>query len=77
MQVAKWGNSLAIRLPGALVTALDLHEHDHIEIIVDDARKFVVRKNPGADALLKRLHAFRGKLPPDFKFSRDEANVCD
>jgi len=75
MQVAKWGNSLAVRLPAALVEALELREGDDIEIVADDARTFAVRKKPGADALLDRLRAFRGKLPPDFKFSRDEANA--
>jgi antitoxin MazE len=77
MQVAKWGNSLAIRLPAVLVEALELREGDDIEIIADNARTFGVRKKPGAAALLKRLRAFRGKLPPDFKFSRDEANARD
>ncbi|MQT88059.1 AbrB/MazE/SpoVT family DNA-binding domain-containing protein [Pseudomonas nabeulensis] len=74
MQVAKWGNSLAVRLPATLVEALELREGDDIEIIVDDARTFAVRKKPGADTLLERLRAFRGKLPADFKFSCDEAN---
>ncbi|EPB9494642.1 TPA: AbrB/MazE/SpoVT family DNA-binding domain-containing protein [Pseudomonas aeruginosa] len=75
MQVAKWGNSLAVRLPATLVEALELREGDDIEIIVDDPRTFAVRKKPGADALLERLRAFRGKLPADFCFSRDEANA--
>ncbi|ASD11689.1 AbrB/MazE/SpoVT family DNA-binding domain-containing protein [Pseudomonas aeruginosa] len=75
MQVAKWGNSLAVRLPAALVDALELREGDDIEIVVDDPRTFAVRKKPGADALLERLRAFRGKLPADFHFSRDEANA--
>ncbi|EKY3920613.1 AbrB/MazE/SpoVT family DNA-binding domain-containing protein [Enterobacter hormaechei] len=75
MQVAKWGNSLAVRLPATLVEALELREGDDIEIIVDDLRTFAVRKKPGADALLERLRAFRGKLPEDFSFSRDEANA--
>ncbi|VFR23941.1 Programmed cell death antitoxin MazE like [plant metagenome] len=75
MQVAKWGNSLAVRLPAALVEALELREGDDIEIVVDDPRTFAVRKKPGADALLERLRAFRGKLPADFRFSRDEANA--
>ncbi|WP_397474738.1 AbrB/MazE/SpoVT family DNA-binding domain-containing protein [Pusillimonas sp.] len=75
MQVAKWGNSLAVRLPAAVVEALELREGDDIEIIVDDARRFAIRKKPGADALLKRLRTFRGKLPADFRFSRDEANA--
>ena len=28
-----------------------------------------------AEELLKRLRAFRGRLPADFKFDRDEANA--
>jgi len=77
MQVAKWGNSLAIRLPATLVEALELHEGDDIEIVVDTARTFAVRKKPGADAILDRLRQFRGRLPADFKFSREEANGRD
>ena len=74
MQVAKWGNSLAVRLPSSLVEALKLREGDDIEIIIDAPRTFAVRKKPGTDALLEQLRRFRGKLPADFKFSRDEAN---
>ncbi|EHD21644.1 MULTISPECIES: AbrB/MazE/SpoVT family DNA-binding domain-containing protein [Brenneria] len=74
MQVSKWGNSLAIRLPASLVEALELQEGDDIEIVIDDPRTFAVRKKPGADELLERLRGYRGKLPADFKFSRDEAN---
>lgn len=74
MQVAKWGNSLAVRLPTSLVEALELREGDDIEIVVDAPRLFSVRKKPGAEAMLERLRTFRGKLPADFKFSRDEAN---
>ena len=75
MQVAKWGNSLAIRLPAAVVEALKLKEGDEIEIHVADARKFAVARKPGRAELLKRLRAFRGRLPPDFKFDREEANA--
>ena len=34
MQIAKWGNSLAVRLPAAVVEALELKEGDEIEIFV-------------------------------------------
>lgn len=54
--------------------ALELREGDDIEIVVDDPRLFAVRKKPGPEAMLERLRAFRGKLPADFKFNRDEAN---
>ncbi len=75
MQVAKWGNSLAVRLPAIVVKALKLKEGDEIEIQIADARLFGVSRKPGRAELLKRLRSFRGRLPPDFKFDRDEANA--
>ena len=75
MRVAKWGNSLAVRLPAAVVEALALKEGDEIEIHVADARAFAVALKPGREELLKRLRGFRGRLPSDFKFDRDEANA--
>jgi antitoxin MazE len=75
MQVAKWGNSLAVRLPAAVVEALKLKEGDEIEIHVADTRQFGVARKPGRDELLRRLRAFRGRLPPDFKFDRNDANA--
>jgi antitoxin MazE len=75
MQVAKWGNSLAIRLPAAVVEALELRAGDEIEIHVGGEKTFAVTRKPGREALLKRLRDFRGRLPADFKFDRDEANA--
>ncbi len=75
MQVAKWGNSLAVRLPAAVVDALELKEGDDIEIRIDSARAFSIQRKPGRDELLKRLRAFRGRLPADFNFDREEANA--
>jgi len=75
MQVAKWGNSLAIRLPAAVVEALELKIGDEIEIRVADARGFEVARKLSRAELLNRLRAFRGRLPADFKFDRDEANA--
>jgi antitoxin MazE len=75
MQVAKWGNSLAVRLPAVVVEALQLKEGDEIEIHVAGARQFAVARKPGRAELLKRLRGFRGRLPADFKFDRDEANA--
>lgn len=74
MQVSKWGNSLAVRLPAAVVDALTLKEGDEIEIHVAGARTFEVQKRPERRELLTRLRKFRGRLPADFKFDRLEAN---
>lgn len=75
MQVAKWGNSLAVRLPAAVVEALRLKEGDEIEIRVVGAREFTVARKPSRQDFLNRLRAYRGRLPPDFKFDREEANA--
>ena len=74
MQVAKWGNSLAVRLPSSVVEALDLKPGDQIEIHVQGDRSFAVEKAPGARELLARLRKHRGRLPADFKFDRLEAH---
>jgi antitoxin MazE len=75
MQVGKWGNSLAVRLPAAIVEMLKLEEGDEIEIHVLGARQFGVVRKAGREELLKRLRQFRGRLPADFKFDRDDANA--
>ncbi len=75
MRVAKWGNSLAIRLPASVVQALELTEGDDIEVVVSSAKSFQIKKKPGKNDTFARQKKFRGKLPADFKFDRDDANV--
>jgi antitoxin MazE len=74
MQVSKWGNSLAVRLPAIVVDTLGLKEGDQIEIQVAGHKAFAVARAPGARELLARLRKFRGRLPATFKFDRLEAN---
>ena len=75
MRIAKWGNSLAVRLPASVIEALELKPGDDIEIYVSDQHAFGIARKPGRGDLLKRLRAFRGRLPADFRFDRDEANA--
>lgn len=74
MQVCKWGNSLAIRLPAAIVEILDLKEGDDIQIRVAGGNDLVVKQSPSNLEVLARLRKYRGTLPADFKFDRLEAN---
>ena len=74
MQVAKWGNSLAVRLPSSVVEALDLKPGDNIDIHVKGDRSFAIAKAPGARELLARIRKYRGRLPAVFKFDRLEAH---
>jgi antitoxin MazE len=74
MQVSKWGNSLAIRLPAAMVEALNLKEGEEVEIHAVGARSLEIARKASTRELIARLRKFRGRLPADFKFDRLEAS---
>jgi antitoxin MazE len=74
MQVGKWGNSLAVRLPASVVEALGLKEGDEIEIEVAGDRAFRVARDTKREEALATLRALSRPMPPGFRFSRDEAN---
>lgn len=75
MRVAKWGNSLAIRLPSSVVEALALQEGDDIEVEVAGSRRFRVARDEARERALQRIRALRKPLPTGWKFDRDEANA--
>lgn len=74
MQVSKWGNSLAVRLPSAVVEALDLKEGDQIEIRIAGSHEFEIARDPSVEKALERIRQLRRRLPAGFKFDRQEAN---
>jgi antitoxin MazE len=79
MQVSKWGNSLAIRLPASVVAGLDLKEGDHIEVGIDvgpgGTPKFTVRRDSRVEKALARIRQLRRPLPHGFKFDREDAHT--
>jgi antitoxin MazE len=75
MRVAKWGNSLAVRLPDAVVKALKLKTGDEIEIVASGARRFEVGRDRSRERALERLRRLKKPLPKGFRFDRDEANA--
>ena len=75
MQVAKWGDSPAIRLPAAVVEALRLERGDESEIHAAGERAFAVAHEPGEADFPRRLRACRGRMPKDFTLDREAANA--
>lgn len=74
MQVSKWGNSLAVRLPRKLVEEMGLADGDEVELTRVDSSSIGLRKvDPGAE-LLERLRALQKPTPEGFRWNRDEAN---
>lgn len=74
MRVSKWGSSLAVRLPAAVVEALGLHEGDDVILHAAVKRTLEIEKSPSAKELLARLRRFRGRFPMDFEFDHPGAN---
>jgi antitoxin MazE len=75
MKVSKWGNSLAVRLPKALVDELGVKEGDQLNVVAarDGAIEFETREDRRSRAL-DRMAARNWTLPEDYRFDRDEAN---
>lgn len=75
MKVAKWGNSLAIRLPVAVVESLQLKDGDEVEIHLSDRRELMIDRDNRRERALERLRKFQIDFPPDYKFDREDANA--
>jgi antitoxin MazE len=75
MQVSRWGNSLAVRLPAAVVEVLGLKEGDEIAIEVTDRQHFRVARDPRRDEALEALRSLGWTLPGNFRFDREAANA--
>lgn len=74
MLVSRWGNSLAVRLPKALVEALKLSPGDELNVVKASKGEIAVEKVDKRAEFLNQVEQFRFPLPDGYKFDRDEAN---
>jgi antitoxin MazE len=75
MQVSKWGNSLAVRLPKALVDQLGLKQGDELTVVAAKGGTIEVEtREHQRRRALERMAARNWTLPEGYRFDRDEAN---
>jgi antitoxin MazE len=74
MRIAKWGNSLAVRLPKELVDELALKDGDELTVVSASKERLVVEKDQRRQSALDAISRLKWKLPEGFKFDREEAN---
>ena len=74
MHVAKWGNSLAVRLPKALVESLGLKPGDEIDLTPLPNGEIGVRKIDRRAQFLEEIAQFNWPMPDSYRFDREEAN---
>ncbi len=75
MKIAKWGNSLAIRIPKDVADALGLAVGDEVELEAGCVGVLRLNRQMTREEALANLRRFRGTMPADFKFDREEANA--
>ena len=74
MRVSKWGSSLAVRLPKALVEALKLSPGDELKVVEAAKTRIAVEKVDKRAEFVRQVEQFHFPLPEGYKFDRDEAN---
>ncbi len=67
--VGKWGNNLAVRLPGEIVQTIRLHDGERVEVDVQDGGIVIRRAEP--PVVLGAL--FQGKTPEEWRAAYAEA----
>jgi antitoxin MazE len=72
MKFAKWGNSIAIRIPAEVVAKLGISADDEAEICVNGEHSFQVRKDRRREEALEAIRRLRRPLPEGYKFNREE-----
>jgi antitoxin MazE len=73
MQIARWGNSLAVRLPSKLLQELQLKEGDNLEVHATGAKTFEFRKQITREEALEALNKHSFHVPAGYKFKREDA----
>jgi antitoxin MazE len=74
MQIAKWGNSLAVRLPKKVVDELGLQEGDDVLITPNGKKALTVARDTTREEALKKMRGLQWEIPKDYKFNREEAH---
>lgn len=77
VQIGRWGNSLAVRLPKVLVERFQLREGGEFDL--DEFAAWLEAKRQDErekqrEEALEEIRQTRWPLPPDYKFDREEAN---
>ncbi len=72
MMLAKWGNSLAVRIPSELVEELKLKPGEKVRISRSGEHGFVVERDRSREEALEKLRKLRFTLPEKYVFDRDE-----
>jgi antitoxin MazE len=72
MKFAKWGNSIAIRVPADVVARLGISPDEDAQIKVTGEHSFEVTRDRRREEAIEALRKLARPLPPGYKFNREE-----
>lgn len=77
MQVSRWGNSLAVRLPRELVEQLGLKAGDALTVVAAGEGQVALARDTRRTDALARMRGRALSLPEGWRLDREEANGRD
>ncbi|MGO9775306.1 MAG: AbrB/MazE/SpoVT family DNA-binding domain-containing protein [Terracidiphilus sp.] len=72
MKFAKWGNSIAVRIPAEVVAKLGISPDDEAQIKVTGEFSFEISRDRRREEALEAIRKLARPLPPGYKFNREE-----
>ena len=72
MKFAKWGNSIAIRIPAEVVAKLGISPDEEAQIRVTGEYSFEISRDLSRQEAIEKMHKLRFVVPDDYVFNRDE-----
>jgi antitoxin MazE len=72
MKFAKWGNSLAIRIPADVVEKLGISPNEEAQIKVTGENSFEITRDLRRQKAIERMRSMSFALPDDYVFNREE-----
>ena len=70
--MAKWGNSIAVRIPSDVVEKQGISPNEEVEIRVAGENSFEVRRDTRRQEAIEKLRSMKFVLPADYVFNREE-----
>lgn len=72
MKFAKWGNSVAIRIPAEVVAKLGISPDEEAQIKVTGEYSFEITRDRRRQEAIEAIGKLARPLPSGYKFNRDE-----
>jgi antitoxin MazE len=72
VKFAKWGNSIAVRIPADVVAKLGISPDEEAQIKVTGEYSFEVTRDRRREEAIEKMRKLRFVLPDDYVFNREE-----